>query len=87
MTTTLSPQLKNGSIGQPALPIGSELAVPTASALPALLMEGVTKRFVVDRKKPPVIAISDVSLRLERGDIHGILGANGSGKSTLIRLI
>src|SRR4026208_345314 len=26
-------------------------------------------------------------MRLERGDIHGILGANGSGKSTLIRLI
>ena len=33
------------------------------------------------------IAISHVSMRLERGDIHGILGANGSGKSTLIRLI
>ena len=29
----------------------------------------------------------DVSMRLERGEIHGILGANGSGKSTLIRLI
>ena len=41
----------------------------------------------VGRKKKPVTAISDVSLRLERGDIHGILGANGSGKSTLIRLI
>ncbi|MBA2701859.1 MAG: ABC transporter ATP-binding protein [Chloroflexi bacterium] len=26
-------------------------------------------------------------MRLERGDVHGILGANGSGKSTLIRLI
>ena len=26
-------------------------------------------------------------MRLERGDIHGVLGANGSGKSTLIRLI
>ena len=26
-------------------------------------------------------------MRLERGDIHGILGANGSGKSTLIRLV
>ena len=50
-------------------------------------MEGVTKRFVVGRKKKPVMAISDVSLRLERGDIHGVLGANGSGKSTLIRLI
>jgi ABC-2 type transport system ATP-binding protein len=33
------------------------------------------------------VAIADVSLRLERGDIHGILGANGSGKSTLIRLV
>ena len=87
MTTLLSPELKNGSIGQPALPIGSELTVPATSAVPALLMEGVTKRFVVGRKKKPVLAISDVSLRLERGDIHGILGANGSGKSTLIRLI
>ena len=54
---------------------------------PALLIEDVTKRFVVGRKKTPVTAISHVSMRLERGDIHGILGANGSGKSTLIRLI
>ncbi len=54
---------------------------------PALLVEHVTKRFNVHRRKPPVIAIDDVSLRLEPGAIHGILGANGSGKSTLIRLI
>src|SRR3954467_3197233 len=54
---------------------------------PALLVEHVTKRFVVSRKKPPVLAIDNVSLRLERGEIHGILGANGSGKSTLIRLV
>ena len=87
MTTLLSPELKNGSIGQPVLPMGSELTVPATSAVPALLMEGVTKRFVVGRKKKPVLAISGVSLRLERGDIHGVLGANGSGKSTLIRLI
>jgi len=56
-------------------------------ALPALLVEGVTKRFVVGRKRKPVTAIANVSLRLERGDIVGILGANGSGKSTLIRLV
>jgi ABC-2 type transport system ATP-binding protein len=54
---------------------------------PALLVDHVTKRFRVDRRKPPVVAIDDVSLRLERGTIHGVLGANGSGKSTLIRLI
>ncbi len=57
------------------------------SGPPALLIENVTKRFMVGRKRNPVVAISQVSLRLERGDIHGILGANGSGKSTLIRLI
>jgi ABC-2 type transport system ATP-binding protein len=56
-------------------------------ATPALLVEGVTKRFIVGRKRKPVTAIADVSLRLERGAIVGILGANGSGKSTLIRLV
>ena len=58
-----------------------------AAGPPALLVEHVTKRFTVDRRKPPVLAIENVSLRLERGTIHGVLGANGSGKSTLIRLI
>jgi ABC-2 type transport system ATP-binding protein len=47
----------------------------------------VSKSFVVGRRKVPVEAVVDVSMRLERGDIHGVLGANGSGKSTLIRLI
>ena len=54
---------------------------------PALLIEGVTKRFVVGRKKKPVTAIERVSLRIERGETYGVLGANGSGKSTLIRLV
>ncbi len=74
----------------PAAPDAGDLTVPsprTPAGPPALLVEHVTKRFKVDRRKPPVIAIEDVSLRLERGAIHGILGANGSGKSTLIRLV
>ena len=64
-----------------------ELGPAKAPALPALLVDGVTKRFNVSRKKKPVDAISNVSLRLERGGTLGILGANGSGKSTLIRLV
>jgi ABC-2 type transport system ATP-binding protein len=55
-------------------------------AVPALLAEHITKRFVVGRKRKAVIAVNDVSLRLSRGEIYGVLGANGSGKSTLIRL-
>jgi ABC-2 type transport system ATP-binding protein len=60
---------------------------PPSSAAPALLVERVSKTFVVGRRQAPVDAVTDVSLRLEGGDIHGVLGANGSGKSTLIRLI
>jgi ABC-2 type transport system ATP-binding protein len=95
VTATVTPELKNRSRDRhaPVAPVG--VAVPgeasampgEASATPALLIEGVTKRFTVGRKHKPVTAISNVSLRLERGDIHGILGANGSGKSTLIRLV
>ena len=87
MTATLDPQLKNGSTSQPALPLAVQPVPVRPAGPPALLIEDVSKRFVVGRKKKPVTAISHVSLRLERGDIHGILGANGSGKSTLIRLI
>jgi ABC-2 type transport system ATP-binding protein len=77
MTATLAPEL-NIALVAPA---------PAIPAIPALLVEHVTQRFRPDRRKPPVTAIEDVSLRLEPGAIHGILGANGSGKSTLIRLV
>src|SRR5207237_10351212 len=32
-------------------------------------------------------AVDDVSFRIRKGEIYGILGSNGSGKSTLIRLV
>jgi ABC-2 type transport system ATP-binding protein len=80
VTATLIEQLKTIPVARPA-------TLPTVDAVPALLIEGVSKSFVVGRQRKPVAAIVDVDLRLERGDIHGILGANGSGKSTLIRLI
>lgn len=54
---------------------------------PALLVEHVTKRFVLGCRKKTVMAVDDVSLRVERGEVYGILGANGGGKSTLIRLV
>ena len=65
----------------------------------ALLVDHVSKRFVKSegmrlfrRKsaangKRVVRAVSDVSLRVRRKQIYGVLGSNGSGKSTLIRLI
>jgi ABC-2 type transport system ATP-binding protein len=81
VTATLTDQLKTTTRPVPVA------ATVEALAIPALLIEGVSKSFAVGRKRKPVAAITDVSMRLERGDMQGILGANGSGKSTLIRLI
>jgi len=87
VTAILLPGLKNGSNGSSSRATRPVSLRQRRDALPALLIEDASKRFVVGRRRKPVVAISHVSMRLERGDIHGILGANGSGKSTLIRLI
>ena len=48
---------------------------------PVLEVEGASKSFGA------VAALSDVSLKLERGEIVALVGDNGAGKSTLIKCI
>ncbi len=43
----------------------------------------VTKTFQSDHEE--VEAVSNVSLKIEKGDIFGIIGLSGAGKSTLVR--
>ncbi|MEG1069034.1 MAG: ATP-binding cassette domain-containing protein [Ruthenibacterium sp.] len=50
-----------------------------------ITIEHLTKIF--DEGKAQVIALEDVSLTVERGDIFGIIGMSGAGKSTLLRCL
>ena len=34
-----------------------------------------------------VTAVKDATLRIEKGDIYGVIGYSGAGKSTLVRTI
>ncbi|MFT4110792.1 multiple monosaccharide ABC transporter ATP-binding protein [Propionicimonas sp.] len=46
-----------------------------------LQMRSITKEF------PGVLALKDVTLTVERGEIHAICGENGAGKSTLMKVL
>ena len=48
---------------------------------------GGAKALLWRKAKAPLHAVRDVSFRIERGEIYGLIGANGSGKSTLVRMI
>jgi simple sugar transport system ATP-binding protein len=41
---------------------------------------------IVKRYPPGVVAVDGVSLSLEAGSIHGVVGENGAGKSTLMKI-
>jgi simple sugar transport system ATP-binding protein len=48
---------------------------------PLIEVRGLSKHFA------HIVALSEVSMTLEQGEVHCLLGDNGAGKSTLIRIL
>ncbi|GAP51406.1 ABC transporter ATP-binding protein [Streptomyces azureus] len=53
----------------------------TTSAVPILELRGITKSY------GSVTACDGVDLRVDAGEIHGLLGENGAGKSSLMKVL
>jgi len=54
---------------------------------PAVQVKGLTKIFPIPFRRDKVIAVRDLDLRVEAGEVYGLLGPNGSGKSTTLKII
>ncbi|WP_435106507.1 sugar ABC transporter ATP-binding protein [Arhodomonas sp. AD133] len=67
-----------GGVAAPA-PFERPAASPAADV--SFALHGVTKRF------PGVLAVDNVDLRVDCGELHGIIGRNGAGKSVLVSMI
>lgn len=54
---------------------------------PAITIRNLTKVYPIPFKKERVIAVRDLSLNVEPGQVYGLLGPNGSGKSTTMKIV
>ena len=53
----------------------------------AVAIRGLTKIFPVPLHRHSIVAVRDLNLRVEPGEVYGLLGPNGSGKSTTLKII
>jgi ABC-2 type transport system ATP-binding protein len=59
----------------------------SAPSPPAVTVENLTKVFKSGLGKQAFVAVRDLSLTVEKGEVYGLIGPNGSGKSTTMKAI
>ena len=62
-------------------------AARAAQAEPAVLLSDLSAGYAGHGPSPACTALAGVSVRLEPGEVLGVLGSAGSGKSSLLRLL
>src|SRR5436190_8350124 len=53
----------------------------------AVAVSGLTKIFPIPFHRQSIVAVRDLNLQVEPGEVYGLLGPNGSGKSTTLKII
>lgn len=53
----------------------------------AISIENLTRVFTMPFKRQKVVAVNDLSLEVQPGEVYGLLGPNGSGKSTTLKIV
>ncbi|GAB4249302.1 MAG: ABC transporter ATP-binding protein [Candidatus Methylacidiphilales bacterium] len=59
----------------------------SAGTSPAVNAEGLTKTFKLNWRRGKLLALDQLDLRVQPGEVYGLLGPNGSGKSTTMKLL
>ncbi len=53
----------------------------------AVSLRNLTRVFSIPFKRQRLVAVRDLSLEVQEGEVYGLLGPNGSGKSTTMKMI
>lgn len=64
-----------------------DLHFDRTNTLKEWVVNKISRRSYVEKKRDKLLALSDLNLAIEEGERVGIIGFNGAGKSTLLKVI